>query len=112
MTLDRCVPSALKSAIAAIADEAAGTAGIRPDCYVVHPGGPGILDAVDEGLGLGGGWGIEAAREILRRYGNMSSGTILFVLAEMLRRHHRPPAMLLAFGPGLAVETLIVRSDR
>ncbi len=112
MTLDRCVPSALKSAVAAIAGEAAGIARTRPDCYVVHPGGPGILDAVDEGLALGGGFGIEAARGILRRYGNMSSGTILFVLAEALRHRHRPPAMLLAFGPGLAVETLIIRSDR
>ena len=110
MTLSRKVPAAIGAAVAAIADEA--TAGVRPDCYIVHPGGPGILDVVDKALGLGGGFGIEAAREVLRRYGNVSSGTVLFVLAEALRRGHRPPALLLAFGPGLAIETLLIQPDR
>ena len=112
MTLDRCVPAALKSAVAAIAEEAAESAGTVPDCYVVHPGGPGILDAVNEGLALAGGFGIEAARAILRRYGNMSSSAILFVLSETLRHGYRPPALLLAFGPGLAVETVTLCLDR
>ena len=106
MTLDRCVPAALKSAVAAIAQEAAEVAGTDPDCYVVHPGGPGILDAVNQGLALGGGFGIEVAREVLRSYGNTSSSAILFVLAQALRDRYRPPALLLAFGPGLAVETI------
>lgn len=110
MTLSRKVPAALGAAVASIADES--TAGVRPDCYIIHPGGPGILDVVDDAMGLGGGFGIEAARDVLRRYGNMSSGTVLFVLAEALRRGHRPPALLLAFGPGLAVETLLVQPDR
>ncbi len=109
MTLDRCVPAALESAVAAIAEEAAGSAGTGPDCYVVHPGGPAILDAVNAGLALAGGFGIEAARAILRRYGNMSSSAILFVLEETLRQGYRPPALLLAFGPGLAVETITLR---
>ncbi len=112
MTLDRCVPAALKSAVAAIVEEAAGATGTRPDCYVVHPGGPGILDAVNKGLALGGGFGIEAARAVLRRYGNTSSSAILFVLAETLRHRYRPPALLLAFGPGLAVETITLSPDR
>ncbi len=109
MTLDRCVPAALKSAVAAIAEEAAGSTGNSPDCYVVHPGGPGILDAVNDGLALAGGFGIEAARAILRRYGNTSSSAILFVLSETLARRYRPPALLLAFGPGLAVETITLQ---
>ena len=43
---------------------------------------------------------------MLRRFGNMSSATVLFVLAEALDRGYRPPALLMAFGPGLTVETL------
>ena len=109
MTLDRCVPAALNSVVAAIAEEAAVSAGGGPDCYVVHPGGPAILDAVNEGLGLAGGFGIEAARAILRRYGNMSSSAILFVLAQTLRHRYRPPALMMAFGPGLAVETITLQ---
>ena len=64
---------------------------------------------MNEGLALAGGFGIEVARAILSRYGNMSSGAILFVLAETLRHRYRPPAMLLAFGPGLAVETVTLK---
>ncbi len=109
MTLDRCIPAALNAAVAEIVAEATGSAGGGPECYVVHPGGPGILDAVNDGLSLSGGSGIEAARAILGRYGNMSSSAILFVLARMLRHSYRPPALLLAFGPGLAVETITLQ---
>jgi len=112
MTLSRQVPAALGAVVPAIVDEAIALGDARPECFVVHPGGPGILDAVDDGLALGGGFGIEAARHVLRHYGNMSSGTVLFVLAEALRRGHRPPALLVAFGPGLAVETLLVLPAR
>jgi predicted naringenin-chalcone synthase len=105
MTLSRDVPVALRQSVAAIVDEVCPA---RPDCFVVHPGGAGILDAVDEGLGLGGGQGVEISREVLRRYGNMSSATLLFVLREALRQGYRPPALLLAFGPGLSVESLLV----
>jgi len=112
MTLSRRVPGALRAVVPAIVDEAIALGDVRPDVFVVHPGGPGILDAVDDGLGLGGGFGIEAARDVLRHYGNMSSGTVLFVLAEALRRGHRPPALLVAFGPGLAVETLLILPAR
>jgi alkylresorcinol/alkylpyrone synthase len=106
MTLSRDVPAALRRSVAGVVDEVCP---VRPDCFIVHPGGAGILDAVDEGLGLGGRFGVEVSREILRRYGNMSSATLLFVLEEALRCGYRPPALLLAFGPGLSVESLLVQ---
>ena len=43
---------------------------------------------------------------MLRRYGNMSSPTILFVLAAMLESGVPGPAAL-AFGPGLAIESML-----
>jgi predicted naringenin-chalcone synthase len=106
MTLSRDVPAALRRSVGAIVDEVCPS---RPGCFIVHPGGAGILDAVDEGLGLGGRSGVEVSREVLRRYGNMSSATLLFVLEEAFRRGYRPPALLLAFGPGLSVESLLVK---
>jgi predicted naringenin-chalcone synthase len=105
MTLSRDVPAALRRSIASFVNEVCPC---RPGCFVVHPGGAGILDAVDEGLGLDGGYGVEVSREVLRRYGNMSSATLLFVLQEALQQGYRPPALLLAFGPGLSVESLLV----
>ncbi len=106
MTLSRDVPVALARAIGPVVDELSPAT--RPRCYAVHPGGAAILDGVDEGLGLRGGSGIEVARAVLRRCGNMSSATVLFVLAEALAAGYRPPALMLAFGPGLAIEGLLV----
>ena len=107
MTLAPEVPSALGRAICGIVEEAAPT---PPESFAIHPGGPAIIDAVDEGLRLGGSRGVESARDVLRRFGNMSSATVLFVLQETLRRGHAPPTLMLAFGPGLSVESLLVLS--
>jgi predicted naringenin-chalcone synthase len=106
MTLAREVPATLRAEIASAVREASPVA---PRSYIVHPGGPAIIDAVDAGLDLGGGSGLDAARDVLRRCGNMSSATILFVLDEALRRGCPRPAILLAFGPGLAIESLTLR---
>ena len=48
----------------------------------MHPGGRSVLDAVERALKLDPR-ALEGSREVLRRYGNMSSPTILFVLAAM-----------------------------
>ena len=57
-------------------------------------------------LGLSAGQ-VSASREVLRRCGNMSSATILFVLEEILKRPSgkgRERVCAVAFGPGLTVE--------
>ncbi len=109
MTLTREVPVALRKEIAAIVDEVSPR---RPDFFVVHPGGAAILDAIDKALGTSGGAGLDVSRDILRRHGNMSSATVLFVLDEAFRRGYEPPALLLAFGPGLAIETIAIDPAR
>lgn len=78
------------------------------ESWAVHPGGPRILDAVEDSVGLERG-GLEVPREVLATHGNMSSPTVLFIV-ERLRAEGAPrPCVALAFGPGLVVEaTLIV----
>ena len=72
------------------------------DAWAVHPGGKSILDAVERSLDLPSD-ALADSREVLRAFGNMSSATILFVLARMMAR--RPAnGVALAFGPGLAME--------
>ena len=77
--------------------------------WAVHPGGRAILDKVEKGLALSPG-DLAASREILRRCGNMSSATILFVLQEILSGSVEPGEATLAmsFGPGLTVETAVL----
>jgi predicted naringenin-chalcone synthase len=106
MTLAREVPVIVRQSLVTFVDDACG--GSRPRTFVVHPGGPGILEAVDEALDLRGDSGLAAARTVLRRVGNVSSGTVLFVLEELLRTDCELPAMLLAFGPGLTVESMML----
>jgi alpha-pyrone synthase len=74
--------------------------------WAVHPGGRSVLDAVERALELGP-QALAASRTVLRRYGNMSSATILFVLRAMLGSGVPGPGCALAFGPGLAIESLL-----
>ncbi|GAB1643456.1 type III polyketide synthase [Krasilnikovia sp. MM14-A1259] len=71
--------------------------------WAVHPGGPKILDVVQERLGLIDA-DLAASRDVLAGYGNCSSPTVLLVL-DALRRRVDPPArvVMLAFGPGLTL---------
>lgn len=103
MTLAREVPIALRQRLAAFV---AGACPQRPCTFIVHPGGPGILNAADQALQLQGQMGLQFSRAILRRFGNVSSATVLFVLQEALRHGCQLPALLLAFGPGLTIESL------
>jgi predicted naringenin-chalcone synthase len=73
------------------------------DGWAVHPGGPKILDVVQEHLGLAAD-DLAASRGVLSAYGNCSSPTVLLVL-DALRRRPVPPrrVVMLAFGPGLTL---------
>lgn len=73
------------------------------DSWAVHAGGRSILDAVERGLELPQG-SLFASRDVLARYGNMSSSTLMFVLAELMKRPDAGKGVAIAFGPGLAAE--------
>ena len=56
-----------------------------------------------------------ASREVLRGYGNMSSASILFVLAKILgqpSRGNEDTVCAVAFGPGLTVEMALLAALR
>lgn len=80
------------------------------DRWLVHPGGRSILDRFETALDLPGD-ALELSRDVLRRYGNMSSATVLFILARMLEDPDLADgsrAIGVAFGPGLTVESALV----
>ena len=54
--------------------------------WAIHPGGPRILEAVEEGLHLNPKQ-TDVAREVFADYGNMSSPTVLFILQRLMQRN-------------------------
>jgi alkylresorcinol/alkylpyrone synthase len=79
--------------------------------WVIHPGGPRILEAVEASLGLRETQ-LEASWECLSRWGNLSSGSVLKVLEEVIERHRPQPGtvgVIAAMGPGFCAELLLVR---
>jgi predicted naringenin-chalcone synthase len=74
--------------------------------WAVHPGGRSILDAVGSAIDLHEE-GLGHSREILRRFGNMSSASVGFVLKEMLEKKLKGLGCAMAFGPGLTAESMI-----
>lgn len=78
--------------------------------WAVHPGGRTILDAVQDSVGLGADT-LKPSRDILRRYGNMSSAAIMFVLKEMMQAGGAAGRGCgMAFGPGLTIESMLFQT--
>jgi predicted naringenin-chalcone synthase len=75
--------------------------------WAVHPGGPRIVESVEESLGLPKA-ATAASREVFAEYGNMSSPTVLFILKRLMEGDAPRPCVMLGFGPGLVAEAVLV----
>ena len=88
--------------------------GLKPDdirYWVLHSAGRRVIEQARVRLGLTEPQ-IAYSREVLRRFGNMSSATILFVLEAMLRAERPVPGewgLMIALGPGFAAEGALLR---
>lgn len=75
--------------------------------WAIHPGGPRILSTVAETVGFEESL-LSPSREVLARYGNMSSPTVLFILKKLKAEQARLPCVMLGFGPGLTIEAALI----
>jgi predicted naringenin-chalcone synthase len=75
--------------------------------WAIHPGGPRILTACADSLGLDYAY-LEKSQQILADYGNMSSPTVLFILEKLRAAGDCLPCVVLAFGPGLTIEAALI----
>ncbi|MDE3170154.1 MAG: type III polyketide synthase, partial [Acidobacteriota bacterium] len=79
--------------------------------WVMHTGGPKVLEATAEALGLAKK-DLEASWECLRKVGNLSSTSVLLVLEDVYK-HRRPEpgtlSILAAMGPGFCSELVLLR---
>lgn len=106
MSLAAAVPAVVGRHLPGIVDAACAEAGLHRreiGAWAVHPGGARVLSGVEDALALPVG-ALAVSREVLAEHGNMSSGTILFILERLRRSGVAGPCMAMAFGPGLAVE--------
>jgi alkylresorcinol/alkylpyrone synthase len=74
--------------------------------WVLHTGGPKVLQATAESLGLNNGQ-LEASWDCLRRVGNLSSASVLVVLEDVMKNRRPAPGtfgLLAAMGPGFCSE--------
>ena len=79
--------------------------------WVLHTGGPKVLEATQAALGLEGGQ-LDASWDCLRKTGNLSSASVLVVLEEVMRRRRPEPGtlgLLAAMGPGFCSELVLLR---
>ncbi|KAF9606317.1 hypothetical protein IFM89_024985 [Coptis chinensis] len=87
--------------------------------WIAHPGGPAILDQVEDKLNLEPKK-LCATRQVLSEYGNMSSACVIFIMDEMRKKSVQEGfkttgeglewGVLFGFGPGLTVETVVLHS--
>jgi predicted naringenin-chalcone synthase len=111
MTLAKGVPGLIRRHLRPWLQGWLGAAGVALDevgSWAVHPGGPKILDAAEEGLGLPRDTGA-VSRAVLAEHGNMSSPTVLFVVGRLRAMQAARPCVALAFGPGMMAEAALLR---
>jgi len=79
--------------------------------WLVHPGGPSILEAIAGKLELSEAQ-MALSWQVLAEHGNCSSATVLLILDQLLRERRARPGewgVMMAFGPGLTLETCLLR---
>jgi predicted naringenin-chalcone synthase len=122
MSLSRNVPDKvgphLDAFVTALAQDCGMTRadldGAEHVVYAVHPGGPRIVDKVEEWLRLDFPQ-VRASREILFERGNMSSATLPHIWERLLSDSSLNDGALvvsLAFGPGLTLYGSLMRRSR
>jgi predicted naringenin-chalcone synthase len=108
------IPGLLAAQVPPLVDRILGIHNLKRQDIVhwaVHPGGLRILDCVEAALGLRQSQ-FDHARATFRRYGNMSSATLLFVLNRIIEQDKPAEGdhgLLIGFGPGLTIEIGLVQ---
>jgi predicted naringenin-chalcone synthase len=108
MHLSGQVPTEIAKAMKAVGSQITlGKDPLAVDLWAVHPGGRTVLDAVEKGLGLRED-SLRPSRDVLARFGNMSSATVMFVLQSILREAQAGQrGCAMSFGPGVTAETML-----
>jgi predicted naringenin-chalcone synthase len=109
MTLDARLPARIRQWFRSSKDLTNPPGDPAQMLWAVHPGGRLILDSVQDACSLSDDQ-MFLSREVLRRFGNMSSASSMFILRDLLQAEadvsEPRNVRALAFGPGLTVEVI------
>lgn len=113
MTLSSTVPSIIGEQLRPWLEPWLAGQGLTIDqirSWAIHPGGPRVIESVEQALGLPEGIAVQS-RRVLSDFGNMSSATILFILQRIIAHGGADalPIVALGFGPGLVAEAMVLR---
>lgn len=80
------------------------------DHMIFHPGGKKIVQTV-EALFSGLGKNIDATKQVLKNYGNMSSATVLYVMEHIIDQQPKAgeKGLMLSFGPGFSAQRVLLQ---
>jgi alkylresorcinol/alkylpyrone synthase len=115
IVLDAHVPDVVGTYIRADVDGFLSAHGLRRsdiEWWVCHPGGPKVLEAMQESLEVPYA-ALRLTWDSLGRIGNLSSSSVLHVLQDTLRDQAPRPGswgMMLAMGPGFCSELVLLRA--
>jgi predicted naringenin-chalcone synthase len=107
----RRIGAAMMGEMAAVLMAAQGLKREDIGYWVLHSAGRRVIDRARSLLELSEEQ-VRHSRSVLRRFGNMSSATILFVLDETLREESPVPddwGLMIGLGPGFAAEGALLR---
>jgi len=79
--------------------------------WVCHPGGPKVIDAIQNSLKLPDS-AVELSRRSLAEVGNLSSASVLHVLEKTIDADPPPPGsagLMIGLGPGVSAELVLLR---
>ncbi len=114
ITLSPEVPTLIRENLGHDVDEFLADQGYRRsdlNSWVLHTGGPKVLEATADALDLRDGQ-LDPSWACLRRVGNLSSASVLVVLEDVMRNRRPEPGtlgLLAAMGPGFCSELLLLR---
>ncbi|MFA7658259.1 MAG: 3-oxoacyl-[acyl-carrier-protein] synthase III C-terminal domain-containing protein [Candidatus Gastranaerophilaceae bacterium] len=111
MNLNKCIPEVIQDNFYEMVVPFLEKNGLEigdVDNFIIHPGGVKILDKIEELLSAHGK-DAHLSREIMEKFGNMSSSTVLFILKEQMKNNYiGEKTLMLSFGPGFTANQVLL----
>jgi alkylresorcinol/alkylpyrone synthase len=114
IVLSKDVPQLIRERVKRLADDFLARNGLKRgdvSAFLLHPGGQKLLSFMEAELELTRA-DTEISWDVLRRFGNLSSASVLFILQEWMARREMPSesyGLLMSFGPGFTAEMILLQ---